>query len=264
VRALEQQRAGLWQQAAHDLRGNLGVVATASAGAASVNASGDVRAKFMQLLDRNVTALHDLLDDVTSLARLQGGLEHRALEEMDASPLLRDLCEGLRAQAEQRGLAVRLIGPPTLKVQGDPVKIRRIAQNLILNAVRYTREGSITVQWGGSDPDDGDRWLLEISDTGPGFHAGPDAQLANAIETATDQARQVTADVRAGDVSHVDGEIAEAVAVPQTARTAGQNGGEGIGLSIVKRLCDLLDATVEVESDLGVGTRFRIRLPRAY
>ncbi len=40
--------------------------------------------------------------------------------------------------------------------------------------------------------------------------------------------------------------------------------GEGIGLSIVKRLCELLDATVELESELGVGTRYRIRVPRSY
>jgi signal transduction histidine kinase len=40
--------------------------------------------------------------------------------------------------------------------------------------------------------------------------------------------------------------------------------GEGIGLSIVKRLCELLDATIEMESTPGVGTHFRILFPRSY
>jgi signal transduction histidine kinase len=47
-------------------------------------------------------------------------------------------------------------------------------------------------------------------------------------------------------------------------RPVHQETGEGIGLSIVKRLCDLLDATVELESTMNVGTTFRILLPRRY
>lgn len=74
VRELEQERARLWQQAAHDLRGNLGVVATATAGLASPKATELMRSGFLRLLDRNVSSLGHLLNDVTSLARLQGGL----------------------------------------------------------------------------------------------------------------------------------------------------------------------------------------------
>lgn len=264
LRELEQQRAQLWQQAAHDLRGNLGVVANASAGLASPKASDVARASFLRLLDRNVGALHHLLNDVTSLARLQGGQEHRSVEPLDAALLLRDLCEGLQRQAQERNLYLRFSGPATLTVEGDPVKTRRIAQNLVLNAIKYTREGGVTVSWGERAGNDSDRWFIEVRDTGPGFHAGPGSQLAGALEEATDQAKQVAADHRAGEVTHVNVDLAETFPSPGDARAVRQQPGEGIGLSIVKRLCDLLDATVELESTVDVGTTFRIVLPRRY
>jgi signal transduction histidine kinase len=265
LRELEQQHAQLWQQAAHDLRGGLGVVANATAGLASANASEPVRDNFLRLLDRNVRALRHLLNDVTGLARLQGGQEHRHAERMDAAALLRDLCDALQLYAQERNLFLRLEGPAAMWVEGDPVKIRRLTQNLVLNALKYTRQGGVTVSWGDMDGGDADRWFVQVQDTGPGFHAGPGSPLAGALEEATDQARQVSKDAMQGEITHADGRLAETR--PQERddpRPVQQSAGEGIGLSIVKRLCELLDATLGVESKIDVGTRFRILLPRRY
>jgi signal transduction histidine kinase len=264
LRELEQERARLWQQAAHDLRGNLGVVENATAGLAMTNASEIARASFLRLLDRNVGALHHLLNDVTSLARLQGGQEHRNVAPMDAAAILRQLCEDLQNHAQGRNLFLRFESPATLSVQGDAVKTRRIAQNLVLNAIKYTREGGVTVSCGESAGNDPDRWFLQVQDTGPGFHAGPGSQLAGALEEATGQARQVAADHSTGEVTHVNVDLAETYPAPGDSRAVQQQGGEGIGLSIVKRLCDLLNATTELESTAKVGTTFRILLPRRY
>ncbi len=261
LRELEVQRAELWQQAAHDLRGNLGVVVMATAGLTSPKASGDAREKFLGRLDRNVRALHRLLEDVTSLARLQGGQEFRALSEMDASRLLREVAEGVQAMADERSLLLILDGPRTFVVEGDAIKIRRIVQNLVLNAIRYTHQGRISVSWGEEDPE---RWFIQIADTGPGIHAGPGAPLAGALKVATDQAKDVVADEASGDVTHVRREQSTVTPAPIDRRAAHQQSGEGIGLSIVKRLCELLDATMEVDSRIGEGTTFRILLPRQY
>lgn len=264
LRELEQERARLWQQAAHDLRGNLGVVATATAGLASVQASELVRGNFLKLLDRNVGSLSHLLNDVTSLARLQGGLERRNVEPLDAAALLGTLCDDLLPHAQARGLYLRFDGPPTLPVEGDPVKARRIAQNLVINAIKYTRTGGITVTCGGGASSDLDRWFFEVRDTGPGFHAGPGSELAGAIEEATDQARQVASDHASGEVTHVEVDLADLHPSPNDPRPVQQQAGEGVGLSIVKRLCDLLDATTELQSEVDVGTVFRVLLPRRY
>jgi signal transduction histidine kinase len=263
IRELEAQRADLWQQAAHDLRGNLGVVANVTVGLSNSGLRESSRDKFVRILMRNVTSLHHLLDDVTSLARLQAGREARRIEPLDVTPVIQQLCEGIRPLAEQRSLYLRCEGPPGFGVDGDGVKIRRIAQNLILNAVKYTPEGGVTVTWGDSQADDPKRWALRISDTGPGFHTASGKPMAQALEKAHYEA------VAAPDAAQATA-AAPAPALPQSteagAQSAGrqQEAGEGIGLSIVKRLCDMLDATIEVTSERNVGTTFRILFPRSY
>jgi signal transduction histidine kinase len=219
----------------------------------------------MRLLDRNVKALRDLLNDVTGLARLQGGQERRQVERMDAAVLLRELCEGLQLHAQERNLFLRFNGPASMWVEGDPVKIRRMTQNLVINAIKYTRQGGVTVSWGDGDGGDAERWFVQVQDTGPGFHAGPGSPLAGALEAATDQSRQVSKDAIEGEITHADGRLAETrPAERHDWRPVQQGQGEGIGLSIVKRLCELLDATLDVESKTDQGTRFRMLLPRRY
>ncbi len=85
VRALEKQRADQWQQAAHDLRGNLGVVAHVAVGLTRHGTQDASGQEFVRILMRNVTSLHHLLEDVTSLARLQAGREKRHIEPIDVS-----------------------------------------------------------------------------------------------------------------------------------------------------------------------------------
>jgi signal transduction histidine kinase len=243
IQELEKQRADLWRQAAHDLRGNLGVVANATVGLAHGSLHEETRDDFIRILMRNVTTLHHLLDDVTSLARLEAGREHRQIEPIDISPIFQQLCEGIRPLAQHHRLFLRCEGPAGFAADGDAVKIRRIAQNLILNAVKYTRAGGITVTWGDCGADDGNRWELSVVDTGPGIHSGSAEPLAQAL-------------------GHASGE--PAAAERPSKKSMRDETGEGIGLSIVKRLCELLDATIELNSQKDVGTTFRILFPRKY
>src|SRR5258706_101896 len=111
-----------------------------------------------------------------------GGRESRQIEPLDVTAIMEPLGEGIRPLAQQRGLYLRCEGPAGLGVDGDAVKIRRIAQNLILNAVKYTRQGGITVTWGDSAANDPKRWLLTIEDTGPGFHTDSGQPLAAALD----------------------------------------------------------------------------------
>lgn len=227
LRELEAQRAQLWRQAAHDLRGNLGVVATATAGLASPGSNDAVRGRFMELLDLNVGALHRMVEDIASLARLHGEQETRRLEPMDAAQVIRELAEGLRPEAEARDLLLELDGPAALPVDGDPVKLRRIVQNLLLNALRYTERGGVTVVWGlaAAGQDGPGAWFVEVADSGPGL----------------------------GGAEPGDGEPAPHASA-----------GEGLGLTIVRRLCDLLQGTLSCDTSAGRGTVFRVELPRSY
>lgn len=261
VQALERQRARLWQQAAHDLRGNVGVVTNVTSGLSREGVSEGIRDELLRLLQNSVGALRSMLEDVIRLARLQAGREQRQVEDFDAAELLRSLCESLKPLASERGLTLETEGPESLWVVGDAIKVRRIAQNLLLNALKYTQEGGVTVVWGDSRNNDPERWMLCIRDTGPGFHAGPGAPLAEALKDATAEAREVEEKAGAGNGWN-EADPAEAAA--PDLRPVYQERGEGIGLSIVKRLCELLDASLELESEPAAGTLFRVVLPRRY
>ena len=263
LQTLEAQRASLWQQAAHDLRGNLSVVSLVAAGLATPVGMAEKRERFLASLDRNVRALHSLLEDVTSLARLQGGQEVRIVAPLDVAQLVRDLAAAMETLAQERGLLLTLDGPHEFPVVGDAIKIRRIVSNLLLNALRYTIRGGVTLRWGEDPHPDAPRWFVEVEDTGPGFQLGPSTPLAGAISIASDQSSEVAQAERDGEVIHVAQAQAPAAAAPPDAGGR-RSGGEGIGLSIVKRLCTLLDATIEIDSQPHRGTRFTILLPLRY
>ena len=260
IRDVEAEQADLWHQAAHDLRGNLSVVANATVGLTNRGLSESVRDKFTRMLMRNVTSLHQLLDEVTSLARLQAGREQRRIQFLDVTPILQQLCDGIGEAAQQRNLFLRAEGPAGFSVDGDPVKIARIAQNLILNAVKYTREGGVVVRWGDSDAGDTKRWMIVVEDTGPGFHTGAGKPMGQALGEANQAAPGASSnEVTPAGTNAPSTPYSLSRIVPPA-----HEPGEGIGLSIVKRLCELLDATIEMESTPGVGTRFRILFPRTY
>ena len=263
LRTLESQRAALWQQAAHDLRGNLSVVSLVTAGLATPKGMAEQRERFLASLDRNVRALHNLLEDVTSLARLQGGQEVRSVAPFDVSRLMHDLAGAMESLAQERGLFLTLDGPDTFPVDGDATKVRRIVSNLLLNALRYTHQGGVTLRWGHDPQPDAPRWFLDVEDSGPGLQPSPATPLVAAITIASGQASDVAQAERDGGVVHFAPAQAPAVIAVDSGPHR-RSGGEGIGLSIVKRLCTLLDATIEIDSQPLRGTRFTILLPLRY
>lgn len=260
---LDQARAAAWRDAAHDLRGSMSVVTVASSVLDGRDVPEQQRQEFANLLQRGVSSLHDMLNDLMSLARLDAGLEHRKVVAFDAGVLLTDFCETSQVLAEGRGLYLKMSGPDSLQVYGDRAKVQRILQNLLLNALKYTRSGGVKVIWGPVIGHDTQEWMFCVQDTGPGLDAGPDAPLARQLYEAT-QTAHAAEDVNAMD--RTAGDLATAPTLPAQSTTlpAGELPGEGIGLSIVKRLCELLDASLELETSPGKGSTFRVVLPLRY
>jgi signal transduction histidine kinase len=99
------------------------------------------------------------------------------------------------------------------------------------------------------------QWFVMAADTGPGVDLAARAPIVRALKAVTDEAHARQ----------------DASGIPQASEAAGMGGddvastpGEGLGLSIVKQLCELLDATVELDSRPGDGTTVRVLLPLRY
>ncbi len=260
---LDRARASAWRDAAHDLKGSMSVVTVASSVLDGREVSDSQRQEFSHLLQQGVSSLHDMLNDLMSLARLDAGLEHRKVAAFDAGVLLTDFCETSLALAEARGLYLKMSGPDSLPVHGDRAKVQRILQNLLLNALKYTQSGGVTVIWGDGKSLDTQEWMFCVQDTGPGLDAGPGAPLARQLYEATQTAHAVD-DIHAAERTAVDMPTAPTVPAQSTTLPASELPGEGVGLSIVKRLCELLDASLELETSPGKGSTFRVVLPMRY
>jgi len=135
---------------------------------------------------------------------------------------------------------------------------------LLLNAIKYTDHGGVRVSWEEANVGELSRWVLSIQDTGPGFANGSVTPIAHALKEATEEAKAVEDNSTSANASSANAASAAPLASQSTHRSTDETPGEGIGLSIVKRLCELLDASLELETGRGKGTVFRVVFPRHY
>jgi signal transduction histidine kinase len=253
LQRLENERAALLREAAHDLRGSVAVIANASAILSHADIGAGQRDHFYDVLQRGIQEMGSLLGDLAELARLEAGEDPLKIESFDAAASIREYCDLLRPMASERGLFLNCSGPGSLVVDSDRFKTQRIVQNLVLNAVKATEKGGIKVVWS-SGP--GKRWKLCVQDTGPGMALGADHPLRSALKEATEKAHEI--ERRNTTPAPLEGEGSAAPSQPSI------SAGEGIGLSIVKRLCDLLGASIELETSPGHGTTIQIAFPLSY
>jgi signal transduction histidine kinase len=263
LRSVERERTELWREAAHDLRGNVGAVKLAANALGHAVATPELPA-FVSLVRKSADSLDTLLNDLIELARLEAGREQRNVARFNARTEISELCDSLQPLAASRKLFLRFDAPAALVVDGDAVKVRRIAQNLILNALKYTDKGGVVVSCADVATCEVARWALTVGDTGVGLDASMMAPLAQALSTATKEAHAIARESAKGQTA---AELSTAPTLPSASvpvRGASEQPGEGVGLSIVKRLCELLDASMELETKPGSGTTFRIIFPRQY
>ncbi|MGH8299369.1 MAG: sensor histidine kinase [Steroidobacteraceae bacterium] len=264
LQVLEDERSKLLRETAHDLRGSVGVLASTTALLAEPQIAGRARDRFHNLLQQRIHSMGALLTDLVELARLEAGQSPLKIEAFDAAERLRGYCEMLRPAAAERNLFLKCKGPESLPVDGDPLKLQRIVQNLLLNALKATRHGGVVVRWSAGKRKGARHWLLSIGDTGPGFALQSAGPLRHALKRATDVARNVDTHPANSSAGATERQSADLLAAGSGPGSASLPSGEGIGLSIVKRLCDLLGATLELETAPGRGTTILITFPLHY
>jgi signal transduction histidine kinase len=169
-----------------------------------------------------------LLNELLVFARLDGGSETVRVAHCDLCAVAREVAVVMEGQAQERGLTFRLCVPETpVDAETDADKLRQVLLNLVGNAVKYTAHGEVEL----TVRPESERALLTIRDTGPGI--APE---------------------------HLEQIFEPFWQVDRTQRT--QGGGTGLGLSVVRRMLELLGGDVHVESALGEGSTFVVSLPR--
>lgn len=223
---LDKQKNDFVATVSHELRTPI----TAMIGAAKTlrrggdQMSGEQRESFLEMIERQGERLLRLTRGVLAGAQIDSGAAP-ARQRIDLGALARDVAAEL---TESRGDShdVEVVAEPEeVAAWGDPTSLRQIMSNLVENALKYSPDGS-KVRVGVSDLSS--ETLLEVSDEGPGIDA-------DSIGTIFERFKQVD---------------------------SSRSGGFGLGLYIVKNLVDQHRGTIEVASEAGAGTTFRVRLPK--
>ncbi|MBY0363422.1 MAG: response regulator [Phreatobacter sp.] len=212
--------------ASHDLRQPLHALSL-FASALSRRVQGDEPRRLVANMETTLGSLQDMFNALLDVSRLDAGIVVAEPRIFVIGDLLERVAAGFRAQAAARGLEFRLVSS-TLPVVSDPVLIETVLRNLVGNALKFTAAGKVLV---GVRPV-GDHAVLEIHDTGPGVAEEDRERVFEEFE-------------RTKVAAH------------------GQNDGLGLGLSIVRRLCNLLGHRISLASRRDHGTVFRVELPLA-
>jgi len=226
----DQQRRELLADISHDLRTPLaalqGYLETISLNHKQLNE--DKLIKYIDTAHASAQQLKLLIDQIFELAHLEGGQVSMNLESFNIAELLYDVFAkfSLKAQAKNISLTV---SPNTcrMQVQSDIGKLERVLSNLIDNAIRHTPEGgNIDVQ---IKSEDNHNAILTVKDNGTGIKSEELAYIFDAR-------------YRASNATHTE------------------ENNTGLGLAITKKLLELLNTDVKVESTLGKGTAFSFKL----
>jgi signal transduction histidine kinase len=234
-REMEKARRDLIAAVSHDLRTPLAATrALIEALTDGIAADPQTEGRYLSSASRELAHLSRLVDDLFELARIDAGVLQLTLEEASLYDLISDTISSFQPQADQRG--VRLVGEVARDVDpvlANPSRLQRVLHNLVSNALRHTpADGTVALR---ATPE-GEEVRVEVADTGEGI-------------TAEDLPRVFERSFR-GEQS-------------RTRSKKDGSPGAGLGLAIARGLIEAHGGTMDVESELGRGSRFRFTLKRA-
>jgi len=214
----------------HELRTPLNAIL----GFSNLLRNGDIsesQRKDLDIINSSGEYLLSLINDVLDVAKVESGRMELSLAPCDLKRLVREVTDLMRVRANENNLTLHLIESPKFPgaARTDAAKLRQVLINLLGNAIKFTDKGSITLRLD-CRPGDGGRHLLmfEVEDTGLGI-------------AEDEQSRIFDAFVQAGK--------------PRNQK------GTGLGLSISRQFVELMGGSIQVSSNPGKGSRFRVELP---
>jgi PAS domain S-box-containing protein len=174
-----------------------------------------------------------LLNDILDLSKMEAGHMRVEAMEFDLYPTVEDMAKLLAARAQEKGLELTVFVDPSLPhwVVGDPVRLRQVLTNLTGNAIKFTEKGEVIVHARAEREDEEKVWVrFEVRDTGIGIPPEARERIFEAFGQA-------------------DGS------------TTRKFGGTGLGLTISRRLIEMMGGTLDLDSEVGRGSTFWFTLP---
>ena len=172
--------------------------------------------------------LLELINELLDLARIDAGQLSLQAEAVELAPLMHECLQAIVPLAQLHGVQLPQAPPLQGRVRADRERLKQVLLNLLSNAVKHNRHGGrVSVL----TDRDGDAWCISVGDTGPGLDAAQTKRLFHAFERL------------GGSRDGVDG--------------------AGIGLALSKRLVELMHGQIGLDSELGAGSRFWVRLQAA-
>jgi signal transduction histidine kinase len=169
--------------------------------------------------------LLDLINDILELSALESGQLRLSRTRVDLAAIAGEVVREAAGLVGARPVAVRVEGDAAVFARADPKRIRQVVTNLVGNAIKFTQSGEVVVDVG----HEGRFARLSVRDTGPGISAQQRALLFQEYK--------------------------------QTKEERARRRGTGLGLAISRRLALMHGGTIQVESELGRGSHFKVLLP---
>ena len=186
--------------------------------------------EYQEVISSNLEEINymsKVLEDLFLLSKSDENQVSLDCNQFNLKPLVEEVCKHAEVLAEEKNIKIIIAFLEAVQVKGDEVRLRQMSWNILQNGIKYTQcGGEVKV----SLQNDGEFALMTIQDTGIGI---PEEDLDFIFNRfyRVDKAR------------------------------SRDEGGSGLGLSICRQIAEAHKGTIEVESELGVGTRFKIRIP---
>ncbi len=209
--------------ASHDLRQPVQAISLLN-GALRRTVKDERALEMIEHQENSLTAMTNLLNSLLDISRLDAGAVIPEFEEFPMQRLIDRLSAEFARQASHKGLEFTSV-PCKSFVRSDPNLLSEVIQNLVSNAIRYTDKGKIGLKCIERDG----QCCVEVEDTGIGIEKEHQKAIFKEFH--------------------------------QVKSRGGNKEGFGLGLAIVKRLTDLLEHTIDVDSDPGRGSCFTVTMP---
>jgi two-component system, OmpR family, phosphate regulon sensor histidine kinase PhoR len=225
----ESMRRTFVTDVSHELRTPIASIAAAAETLAESGPDESEKTELVALIQRQSAHMRELIDDLMDLAQIESGSVELKAEAVPVAALLRETARDLVAEAERRSVTMTAGGDEEAVFFGDRRRLGQVVRNLLDNAVKFSPEGSAVTLTAFRRAG---RAGFAVEDHGPGI---PRAEREKIFQRFY-QVERSRSKVRPGS---------------------------GLGLAIVKHLVHLHGGTVEVDAEIGRGSRFTVELPSA-